>query len=149
MAHAGLEPFPQLQPLRQVGYDLVDLANSYRQVGDEESAQAALQMGLNLGQRFGDSTWQHLLENEVGIAIQRSVLGAMDPKSPYGSTGQTVQDYFDAIVRQQKTFGTLGEHANGLLQTVSDQDVINYFNRVKLFGELAADQWLVNKQERK
>src|ERR1017187_3174377 len=149
MAHAGLEPFPQLQPLRQVGYDLVDLANSYRQVGDEESAQAALQMGLNLGQRFDDSTWQHLLENEVGIAIQRSVLGAMDPNSSYGSTGQTVQDYFDTIVRQQKAFGTLGEHANGLLQTVSDQDVINYFNRVKLFGELPADQWLVNKYGQK
>ena len=149
MAHAGLEPFPQLQPLRQVGYDLVDLANSYRQVGDEESAQAALQMGLNLGRRFDDSTWQHLLENEVGIAIQRSVLGAMDPNSSYGSTGQTVQDYFDTIVRQQKAFGTLGEHANGLLQTVSDQDVINYFNRVKLFGELPADQWLVNKYGQK
>jgi cell division protein FtsB len=149
IAHAGLEPFPQLYPLRQVGYDLVDLANSYRQVGDEESAQAALQMGLNLGQRFDDSPWQNLLENEVGIAIQRSVLRAMDPNSPYGSPGQTVQNYFDTIVLQQKAFGTLDDEADGLLQTASDQDVINYFNRVKLFGEAEAARWLVNKNGQK
>lgn len=145
IAHAGLEPFPQLQPLRQVGYDLVGLANSYQQVGDLESAQAALQMGLNLGQRVRDSTSQDLIENDVGIAIQRSVLRAMDPNSPYGTTGQTVQNYFDAIVLQQKAFGALVEQADSLLQTASGQHVIDYFTRVKFFGEAEAAQWLVNK----
>ena len=35
---------PQLQQVKDLGLSLVDLAKSYRQAGDETSAQAALQI---------------------------------------------------------------------------------------------------------
>ena len=147
---------PHLQPLRELGRDfLVPLANSYQQVGDEESAQAALQMGLNLGQRLNGSAGLFLVGNCVGIAIERSVLGAMDPNSPYGSIGQTVQNQLDALTQQMRALATpgmtiadeklLGVQEGGLLPTLSDQELLNFSNRVKLFGEEAAVRWLVSK----
>jgi ABC-type transporter MlaC component len=149
VAHAGL-PCPDLQPLRVVVRDyLVPLANSYQQVDDEQSAQAALQMGLNLCERLKGSAGP-LIDNLMGFAIQRSVLASMDPNSPYGSTGQTVQNQFDAIVQQQVTLGRFaGVSEDNLLPTLSDQELVNFFNRVKLFGEADAARWLVNKYGQK
>src|SRR5439155_11836516 len=70
---------------------IVDLANAYRQSGDGASAQAALQMAINLGQRLDDPGSLTILQSLVGIGLQRIVLNAMDPNSPYGDAGQTVQ----------------------------------------------------------
>ena len=145
IAHAGL-PRPDLQPLRVLARDcLVPLANSYQQVGDEESAQAALQMGWNVGERLKGSAGQ-LIDNMMGFAIQRAVLLSMDPNSPYGSTGQTVQNQYDAVVQQQVTLGRfVGDSEDNLLPTLSDQELVNFFNRVKLFGEAEAARWLAGK----
>jgi RNA polymerase sigma factor (sigma-70 family) len=151
---------PHLQPLRELGRDfLVPLANSYSQVGDEESAQAALQMGLTLGQRVNGSAGQFLVGNCVGLAIERIVLGAMDPNSPYASTGQTVQNQLDALTQQMRALATpgmkiadeesLGVQEGSLLPTLSDQELLNFYNRVKLFGEAEAARWLVNKYGQK
>ncbi|MGA2138949.1 MAG: sigma-70 family RNA polymerase sigma factor [Verrucomicrobiia bacterium] len=142
---------PFLSPLKvEVRDYLVPLANSYRQVGDEESAQAALQMGVNLGQRFDvdGPAGQFVLNNLVGMAIQRIVLGAMDPNSPYGN-GQTVQDQLNQIAQQEAALRKLGQQTEPLLRTMSDQDWISYTDRKMAFGGEAANRWLVNKYGQK
>jgi len=45
---------PQLAHLKRLGQDVAELATLYRQAGDEASAQAALQMGLNLPSESGN-----------------------------------------------------------------------------------------------
>ena len=47
---------PQLAPVKQLSQDLVDLANAYQQSGDQASAQTALQMAVNLGQRYSPAS---------------------------------------------------------------------------------------------
>ena len=42
---------PHLAQIAELGRNLVDLANTYQQAGDEASRQAALQMAVNLGRR--------------------------------------------------------------------------------------------------
>ena len=144
-----LQPLPHLNQLRFLFRDyVVPLANSYRQVGDEESAQAALQMSLNLGQRLKGSAGQ-LIDNLMGFAFERYVLSAMDPNSPYGSTGQTVQNQLDANWQQAKALGSFVNGQKNLLPTLSDQEQINFYNRVKLFGEAEAARWLVGKYRQK
>ena len=137
---------PQLSQVKQLGVDLVDLANAYSQSGDETSAQAALQMAMNLGQRYEDaSAWPSLIYPAVGMAIEKIALNAMDPNSPYGDNGQTVQDKINQIAQQKAALQELGEQAGPLMRTMSDQDWINFINRRMLFGEAAAMQWLVDK----
>ena len=142
---ASLE-IPQLHEVKQLGQDLVDLANAYGQSGDQTSAQAALQMAMNLGQRYENpSAYVSLIGPLVGMAVERMALNAMDPNSPYGGNGQTVQDQLNQIAQQKATLQKLGDQAQPLMQMMSDQDWINYDNRRMLFGEQAAMQWLVNK----
>jgi RNA polymerase sigma factor (sigma-70 family) len=143
MSHLAL---PQLAPLKQLGQDLVDLANAYTQAGDPASAQSALQMDLNLGQRYlASSPGEAMLDQLVGIAIQRTALGTMDPGSPYGDAGQTVQDQLNQLAQQRAGMKGLGQQVESLMNTMSDQDWVNYTDRWMIFGEFSANQWLVTK----
>jgi len=140
----------QLPQVKQLGVDLVDLAKAYSQSGDPVSAQAVLQMAMNLGQRYADPSTDPMLINQlVGTAIEKIALSAMDPNSPYGSSGQTVQDQLSQITRNRAAIAELVQQATPLLPTISDQDILNYENRRRAFGEVAALQWLVNKYGQK
>ena len=141
---------PQLRPVKQVGQDLVDLANAYSQSGDPTSAQAALQMAINLGQNYMDTSANGpIISQLVGMAIERMALSAMDPNSPYGNSGQTVQDRLNQIAQQRAALNELADQAGPLMQTMSEQDLLNFENRDMLFGEVAALQWVVNKYGQK
>jgi len=83
---------PQLQQLKSLGLTLADLAKSYQQSGDEASAQAALQMAANLGQRYKSTPGETEVSWLVGMAVEGIALNAMNPNSPYGSDGQTVRE---------------------------------------------------------
>jgi hypothetical protein len=143
-------PLGQLAPLKQLGQEMVDLANAYGQSGDQASAQATLQMAVNLGQRYvPTSAGEALVCQSVGLAIERTALSAMDPNSPYGDNGQTVQDQLNQLAQQRAAFKDLGQQVGSLLQTMSDEGWINYMDRFMLFGELPAAQWLVNRYGQK
>src|ERR1017187_29307 len=138
---------PDLRDLKQLGQDMVDLANSYRQTSDETSAQAALQMAVNLGQQA--STGEYMIDLDLGLKVERNALRAMDPNSPYGSNGQTVQDRLSQLTQQIAAGYELDKQADPLVQTMSDQDWISFTDRSRVFGEQAALRWLVNKNAQK
>ena len=140
----------QLPQVKQLGVDLVDLAKAYNQSGDPVSAQAALQMAMDLGHRYADPATDPMLINQlVGMAIEKIALGAMDPNSPYGNNGQTVRDQVNQITRDRAAITELVQQAQSFLPTMSDQDILNYENRRRAFGEIAALQWIVSKYGQK
>ena len=140
----GALQLPQLAQFKQLAQSVLDLAASYRQAGDEASAQAALQTGLNLGQRLntGQST---AIQDLVGMAVERLALSAMDPATPYGASGQTVKDHIDDLLAQRKNIKALNQTAEGLLPNLPEQDLVTYFDRLKVFGESPTLQWLMAK----
>jgi len=139
-------PVPQLLEIKQLGQDMVDLANAYSQAGDQASAQAVLQMAVNLGQRYdASSSGEPVINQFVSLAVENMALSAMDPNNPYGGTGQTVQDRLNQLAQQKATLTELGQRTESLLETMSDQDWIIYIDRFSRLGEEAAEQWLVNK----
>ena len=140
---------PQLKQLKDVGLSLVDLAKSYQQVGDETSAQAALQMAANLGQRYKNTPGETEVSWLVGMAVERIALNAMDPSSPYGSDGQTVQDRLNQLARKNAEMKELNAQLEPLLPNLSDQDWISYKDRWRVFGEESAIRWVVNKYGQK
>ena len=136
----------QLYQIKHLGVDLVDLANAYNQSGDQASAQATYQMALDLGQRYQDpSTDWTLISQLVGIAIQKIALSAMAPNAPYGNSGQTVLDQLNQLNQNRAAISQVADQAVALLPTLPDQDILNYENRRRAFGELAGLQWVVNK----
>jgi len=136
---------PDLAQLKSVGKDLVALSQSYQQAGDAASAQSALQMAMNLGDQVRNEPQAPLITTLVGIAMDRIALDAMDPAAPYGNSGQTVQDQINTLVQQRQNIRDLNNQAQGLWDAMSDQDFGDFYNRRTLFGELAAEQWIVTK----
>jgi tetratricopeptide (TPR) repeat protein len=136
---------PHLNEIRLLGQNLVELANAYSQSGDQASAQAALQTAMNLGQRYSADTLAVGISQLVGLSVERRALSAMDPNSPYGGNGRTVQDQLNQIAQQTAAYRELVEQIKPLLPMMSDQDGINYINRRKVFGEVATMRWLVSK----
>src|ERR1035438_10436607 len=110
---------------------------------------ARLQIAAILGQRLGESPDVCLLTPLVGIAVERMALNAMDPSSPYGNNGQTVQDRLNQIAQQKAAIKELADQADPLLENLPGQDWISYVDRHLIFGEEAAMRWVVSKYGRK
>jgi hypothetical protein len=124
---------------------IVGLANSYTQSGDAASAQTALLMDEYLGQQMSSTPTDPLISQLVGLAIERNALLNMDPNSPYGSNGQTVQNQLDQLTEQSTAIHDLVKQMEPLQETMTPQDWINYNERTKTFGEMNALQWLLSK----
>jgi RNA polymerase sigma factor (sigma-70 family) len=137
---------PQLQQVKDLGLDLVDLSKSYQQAGDSDSAQTTLQMAASLGQRYAAmAPAEAEISQLVGMAVERMALGAMDPGSPYGDNGQTVQDQINQVNQARATLQELSQQVEPLLNSISDQDYLIYKERWIAFGEEAAARWLIGK----
>jgi hypothetical protein len=136
---------PHLGPLKELTQNMVSLANSYRQAGDDASAQAALRIALNLGEQLDSAPAPALITRLVGIAVQSIALRAMDPNSPDAGNGQTAQQRLDDLTRQRAVIKELVTGFDEIQQRVSERDWISYKDRWRSFGEPAAAQWLRNK----
>jgi RNA polymerase sigma factor (sigma-70 family) len=134
---------PQVTSMKQLGLQLVDLANNYSQAGDSASAQAVLQMALNLGQTLEGSGATSC--TMTGFAVEKMALEKMNPNAAIGGNGQTVQDELNRIAQTGQTFRDLRSATELLLPTLTNEEMVNYINREALFGGTAAMQWVVNK----
>jgi hypothetical protein len=69
----------------------------------------------------------------------------MDPDAVYDPSGQTVRGKLDAINQQDDELKTLGTRFRNVLPTLPEPDLILYFERSQLFGEEAAQRWVLTK----
>lgn len=136
---------PNLLGLKQLGDNMANLAKSYQQAGDNASAQATLQTAVNLGQEFMGLGVQTAVAQLIGLNIQHSAFAAMDPNSSYGGPGQTVQDQINALAQQRDGIMQLGQQFQNLQPVMTAQDWANYTDRLMVFGQPAAEQWIVSK----
>jgi RNA polymerase sigma factor (sigma-70 family) len=137
---------PQLAQMKELSQNLNELAKSYRQAGDESSAQAVLQMAASLGQRYSIiSPGEPEISQLVGIVMERIALNGMDASSPYGSDGRTVKDRLDQLTQQDAEIRQLAQQTEALQSRMTEQDWISYKDRWRNFGEEAAGRWLINK----
>ncbi len=138
----SMQPLPHLAELKRLGLNLVELANAYRQAGDPASAGAALQLAVELGREL-DRSAPFLISDLVAVTIEINALKAADPDAPFGSHGQTVQARLNELQRRSEKLKELEKRLDGLLPTLSEQDLIGYFDRAKLLGEQDAMRWLL------
>ena len=136
---------PQLAQLKALAQNTVALATSYRQAGDENSAQAALQMAIGLGQQMDEptATGMPLITRLVGIAVERIALASMDPSSAYGDG--TVQQRLDQLVQRRNSIQDMVKQSGPYREQMTADDWLNYNERTRSFGEENAVAWMLNK----
>jgi len=138
---------PHLADLKQDGVRLAELAKSYQQAGDSPSAQAMLQLCQDLGQRLDDRNSTTLIQQLVGIAVQRIGLDAAAAMPADPANSQAIQDRVNALTQERQDIKALvaGHQIETWLQTASPQDVVAFCDRERAFGEAKALQWLANR----
>jgi hypothetical protein len=136
---------PQLAQMRDVGKQLVELSKEYRAQGDEPAAQALLHTAATMGARLDSPGTLTLLQSLVGVAIQQHALRSLDPAAAFGAGGQTVQAQLDQLLERRAVIRSAAQQFDQLTPRLSDQDLVNYFDRLKLCGDEAALRWVTGK----
>src|SRR5439155_17089947 len=81
----------------------------------------------------------------LAVAIERHALEAMDPASSFGSDGTTVKDRLDYIAGEKAANEELIKQLDILYPKATPQDMINFLDRARLFGDEPAMEWLKQK----
>jgi RNA polymerase sigma factor (sigma-70 family) len=138
---------PHLVQLKELGQDLLGMANSYQQAGDSSSRESALQIGVDLGQRLSDPSAGETLHRQiVGISIERAALQAMDPDSTFDTAGLTVQGRLNQLTSRIDEIRLLAKQSDPLWKTLNDQGWVNFDGQLAANGEEVAVRWLIGNQ---
>jgi hypothetical protein len=74
----------------------------------------------------------------------------MDPGGPYDTTGRTVQERFSELAQRREDIRELQgpvepdgrwDSLAGALQSLSEPELVSFFDRLKVFGEMEALRW--------
>jgi hypothetical protein len=144
---AGIAKTPKvsLASLSRLKWKLIGLADSYRKTDNAASAQAVLEMGLTLGQRFAEpSPMATIVETLWGASVEGAMLERMDPDRRLESTELAAQHQLDELSAASTRMRE--ENLNGLMRSIPLEDQPGYLDRLKASGQMAAIQWLESKQ---
>lgn len=133
---------PQMSELKQVGVALADMEKQYRAAGDIASADRLFTTGLQTAQLLTDERSPTLIQELVGMAIERRML------TNYSASQPTVQQQLAELDRRRQAIREVTSSVNVevFFQSSSDADIISYWDRVRVYGEYNAMLWLKQRQ---
>jgi hypothetical protein len=122
--------------MRDLSKQLANLQNGYSSAGDTASAESLRQMGESLGRQMQGSS-NYLIDELVGISIEKQFL----PTSDGGIRKQALQQRVDAI----RDLGSSPQW-QALMEGTDTAEINLFLDRLKLYGEAATIQWLMQRQ---
>lgn len=142
-AMAGLTR-PTLAPLREVSRHLDGLKDEFIKAEDFDAAHPTVLVGLDLGQKI-QSQAPYLIDQLVGMSIERTFLEQLDPLTTTGANGQTAGERLAELEAKktdiQSTTAAFAE-ASPKMDAATSQE---YFVRLRRDGELSAMKWALRK----
>jgi len=132
----------QVQTVMNVSENLKQLQDEFIRSADFDAAEPTVIIGLTLGQRIQDQG-PYLIDQVVGIAIERKFLQQLDPLTLAGPGGQSAGERLEALDARVLEFRTLGPAFTEKFATADDATQSQYLEKMKSEGELAAMRWLV------
>lgn len=139
-------PKPHLAQLKSLAGEMVQVQQQYQNQGDTASANSLAYMGLTLGNRLGaGANNQSIIDQLVGIAIEKKVLGQLDATGSYDFLGRPVSEVTAEVDSQKQAIRQATVFKQQLVPSLNETDLVNYLDREKLYGEPAATAWLQAK----
>ena len=135
---------PTLAPLREVSRQLDSLKDEFIKAEDFDAAHPTVLVGLDLGQKI-QSQAPYLIDQLVGMSIERSFLEQLDPLTTTGANGQTAATRLAELEAKktdiQTTTAAFAE-ASLKMDAATGQE---YIVRMRRDGELSAMKWVLAK----
>jgi hypothetical protein len=122
---------------------MVDGANS----GDTASVQSLAQMGFDFANRFTTGSSVKFVINElVANAYQAIVMESLDQNTSYDFIGGETPAQRLADIKQEKaSLQQLSKAFTSATGVASDDQMNAYWERMKIYGDVTAMQWLVQQ----
>ncbi len=134
---------PQLAQFKSLAKDMAALQEKYLAAGDPASVERLAQLGWFMGERLGNSEGSRTLIGQLtGIAAQRITLGSLDQEKRYDFLQGSVTDYLTQLDQRRDAVRESTQFYEQWMRKASEQELISYFDRVKLYGEAEALKWM-------
>ncbi len=134
---------PHLTGLKGLSQELARLQQDYLAAGNREGAEALARLGMQLGQRLRSSVGARCIVEELtGMAIEAQVLNALPPEGQYDFVPEGIPEYLDQISQRRTDLKGLWQDSESWLREATDSELVAYFDRVKMFGEVEALKWV-------
>jgi hypothetical protein len=132
-----------VKPLMDVSEGLKSLQDELIRAADFDTAEPTVVIGLTLGQRIQDQG-PYLIDQLVGITIEKKFLQQLDPLTLAGPGGQTAGERLDTLDTKLLEVRSLTAAFTEKFASADEVTQSQYISRMKADGELAAMRWLVN-----
>jgi hypothetical protein len=138
---------PELATLKRLAQSISELQKQKLAAGDTNSAENLSKIELSLANRFFDGdSGKPLINQLVGIAIERMALSELDQNASYDFlNGETPQQVSQELKQQKTAFSQLAKNFQAAYPTLTDEEMTSYLQRSKIYGETAAMQWVVQQ----
>jgi hypothetical protein len=142
-AMAGLTR-PTLAPLREVSRHLDGLKDEFIKAEDFDAAHPTVVVGLDLGQKM-QSQAPYLIDQLVGMSIERSFLEQLDPLTTTNANGQTAGERLAELEAKKADIQTTTAAFAEVSMKMDAATSTEYFTRLRRDGELSAMKWVLAK----
>jgi RNA polymerase sigma factor (sigma-70 family) len=136
------EPNSYLNSLKNLANQMMQTQQQDLTQGDAASANSMASMGMVLG---NDLRAGSPIDQLVGIAMEKNILGKLDPAVNYDFLGRPVSEALAELDRQKQAIADALKTRDQLLPTLDETELASYFERKKLYGEVNAVLWLQSK----
>ena len=133
------------QPLLSLAENLKGLQDEFIRTADFDAAEPTVIIGLTLGQRIQEQG-PYLIDQLMGITIERKFLQQLDPLTLAGPGGQAAGERLEALDAKILEIKTLEPAFTEKFAGADDATQAQYLARMKAEGELAAMRWLVERK---
>jgi hypothetical protein len=147
MSAMAEEDLPQLATFRRVDQGVLDLIQQKLAAGDADSAVNLAQTGMIMADKLnsGDSG-KYLINQLVGMASEAVMLSHLDQNTAYDFLdGRTPAQILQENKQQKADFRELHENFQAIYPSLTDAEFNNYIQRVRIYGEAAAAQWVIQQ----
>jgi len=130
--------------LRRLGDDMGELQHVFVEMGYWDEADFMFERTLALGEQLQDGDL--LIDNLVGITLQRKLLSSFDPATIVDLSGMTAAERLAQLEVESAELGTLAASVGERIRALDEAGVGEYRAILSRDGEVAALRWLSERK---
>jgi hypothetical protein len=139
---------PHVARIVELSNHMIGVMKNHRSAGESEAAEHVLRTGLKVAQHLGGiQDGGNLLGEMVGVVVERRFLQQSDPESAPGFLNGTVQERLGALENREREIRNDSQFFGRWISQAPEAEIVSYFDRLKLYGETAAMEWLRNRND--
>jgi hypothetical protein len=141
------ENLPELATYKRLAQGIQGLEQQYVTSGDANSADNLAQAGMTLANQIqGGDSGKYLINQLVGMAIEKMMVSKLDPNTGYDFLdGQTPAQILQQLKDQKQSYRELATQFSAAYAQMSPDEMVNYSERVKIYGETEAAKWVIQQ----